>query len=99
LSTAPAIAILHRRRQTTTPTVATRRCHCRTSAAFLTPSRRQTPSNTVAAINTPAHRHHRPLPPSNATFNCAAVNCAAIAVVHHRWKMPTPSAKPATAKR
>jgi hypothetical protein len=38
LSTAPAITVLHRRRQTPTPTVATRRCRCQTSAAFERPA-------------------------------------------------------------
>jgi len=34
----------------------------------------------------------------NAAFNCAAVNCAAVAVVHHRRQTLMPAAKPATVK-
>ncbi len=39
------------------------------------------PSNTVASINTSAHRCRRLLPPSEAAFNCAVVNCDADAIV------------------
>jgi hypothetical protein len=44
LSTAPAIAVLHRRRQTNPPPLSN-------AGRRRTPSRRQTPSNTVATID------------------------------------------------